>query len=157
MFETIIRDPPDNMDFFVFTKKLKPNVPVEVTFFYDFNLEWTLEYELYLHLQPGRLVDKINVEINLIKDSPFLFIRLKPVQSGRASSNDDMFHPELLPDHKKETIGNTTKISIEMDSDQQKELTMYLGSEEERGFNGRIILRYDIDRSLGSDEVNLQK
>ncbi|XP_076256928.1 inter-alpha-trypsin inhibitor heavy chain H4-like isoform X2 [Rhynchophorus ferrugineus] len=111
----------------------------------------TENYELVLNINPGQLITKLAVMVNIIESRPLRFVKIPSLRSGNElTMNDEKADLEADIDVVNDT---SVIITFEPSIEEQKLLTRRLGREEGIGLSGQLIVQYDVVRDPLGGEV----
>ncbi|KAJ8913538.1 hypothetical protein NQ315_017089 [Exocentrus adspersus] len=115
------------------------------------------QYELVLNINPGQIVDKINVEVEIKESRPLKFVKTPALRSGNEAVSPKT-QKYLTPSSDIKTISpDTSVVKFEIDGKQQRRLGCYLGlPKSKQGFSGQFIVQYDVERDPKDGEILLQ-
>ncbi|XP_018562161.1 uncharacterized protein LOC108904193 [Anoplophora glabripennis] len=114
------------------------------------------QYEVIANIQPGQIVKKLIVEVDIKESRSLLFVRTPSLRSGNViiqNSNTTQLDP-----YAKVKISNTSaEVKFYPDINRQLEFACAgLGNSEFDGFAGQFVVQYDIDRDPQGGETLYQ-
>ncbi|CAG9859314.1 unnamed protein product [Phyllotreta striolata] len=112
------------------------------------------QYELVLNVNPGQIVQDMNIEVFVNESRPLQFVRTPSLRTGNEISKSKN---ELDPKTQIEIINSTSAVAtFKPNAMQQKEFAKELGGKENDGLSGQFVLQYDVERESNNGEVLLQ-
>ncbi|XP_018562167.1 inter-alpha-trypsin inhibitor heavy chain H3-like isoform X2 [Anoplophora glabripennis] len=138
------------------------NVDIEPKSKVNFNLTYEEllqrekgQYEIITNIQPGQIVMKLAVEVEIQENRPLLFVRTPHLRSGNNALTQDNSQLDTYATVK---VSNTSA-TITFEPDLQRQLQFVcagLGSREYEGFAGQFVVQYDIERDdQGGEEIEI--